>query len=210
MTPPAGPDARPRRAGRGRTPQRVAAPLRRIATPRRVSRTGCPVVPSRTRGPSRYRLRSSPPAYPVRVPSAPMTRWQGTTIAIGFAPLARPDGAGGARLHPQPTGDLAVRRCLPERDRAAAPRRAAGSRCRRRQRKVEVLEVTCEVRLQLAPRLDENGVGLPVVARLRRHLVVEVQQGQCCPVAAQLQAVRPVTSSPWRRSSQFSSFIGGR
>jgi hypothetical protein len=26
----------------------------------------------------------------VSVPSAPITRWQGTMIAIGFAPLARP------------------------------------------------------------------------------------------------------------------------
>jgi hypothetical protein len=39
---------------------------------------------------SRNRLRSSPPAYPVRLPSLPTTRWHGMTILIGFLPLAKP------------------------------------------------------------------------------------------------------------------------
>src|SRR4029453_16229445 len=46
---------------------------------------------------SRICLGSSPPPYPVRLPSAPMTRWHGTTIGIGLAPLAMPtarDAAG--------------------------------------------------------------------------------------------------------------------
>ena len=29
-----------------------------------------------------------PPAYPVRLPSAPVTRWQGTNIDSGLAPIA--------------------------------------------------------------------------------------------------------------------------
>ena len=33
---------------------------------------------------------SSPPAYPVRLPLVPTTRWQGTTIAIGLCPTAPP------------------------------------------------------------------------------------------------------------------------
>ena len=35
-------------------------------------------------------FRSMPPPKPVIEPSAPMTRWQGTMIAIGFRPLAAP------------------------------------------------------------------------------------------------------------------------
>src|SRR5215467_2182274 len=31
-----------------------------------------------------------PPPYPVRLPSVPMTRWHGTTMATGFAALAKP------------------------------------------------------------------------------------------------------------------------
>lgn len=37
---------------------------------------------------------SSPPAYPTRLPSFPMTRWQGMTIATGLAPLACPEPGG--------------------------------------------------------------------------------------------------------------------
>src|SRR5262249_24554589 len=36
------------------------------------------------------RLRSSPPAYPVRLPSDPTIRWHGTIIAIGLRPVAVP------------------------------------------------------------------------------------------------------------------------
>ena len=39
---------------------------------------------------SSQRLACSPPAYPVRSPSAPITRWHGVTIAIGLLPLAMP------------------------------------------------------------------------------------------------------------------------
>ncbi len=39
---------------------------------------------------SRKRLRPRPPPYPVRLPSAPMTRWHGTMTETGFLPLARP------------------------------------------------------------------------------------------------------------------------
>src|SRR4051812_48950170 len=35
-------------------------------------------------------LVSRPPPKPVSFPLLPITRWQGTTIGIGFAPLARP------------------------------------------------------------------------------------------------------------------------
>jgi len=39
---------------------------------------------------SSQRLFGSPPPKPVRLPSLPITRWHGTTIATGFAPLAVP------------------------------------------------------------------------------------------------------------------------
>ncbi len=39
---------------------------------------------------SSQRLRSRPPPYPVSEPSAPITRWQGTTIEIGLRPFANP------------------------------------------------------------------------------------------------------------------------
>ena len=39
---------------------------------------------------SSSRLRSSPPANPVSLPLAPITRWQGITTAIGLRPLAAP------------------------------------------------------------------------------------------------------------------------
>ena len=39
---------------------------------------------------SSQRLRSTPPAYPVSAPFAPITRWHGTITATGFCPLARP------------------------------------------------------------------------------------------------------------------------
>jgi len=35
-------------------------------------------------------LASSPPANPVSLPVAPMTRWHGATIDSGFRPLAAP------------------------------------------------------------------------------------------------------------------------
>lgn len=55
-------------------------------------------VPSRSR---RVRLRSSPHAYPVREPLAPMTRWQGTMMLIGFFPFAAPTAraAEGRSIH---------------------------------------------------------------------------------------------------------------
>ncbi len=39
---------------------------------------------------SRNRLRASPPPKPTRLPSAPITRWQGTTIGSGLRPHAAP------------------------------------------------------------------------------------------------------------------------
>ena len=39
---------------------------------------------------SRCSLTASPPVYPPRPPPARSTRWQGTTIGIGFAPSALP------------------------------------------------------------------------------------------------------------------------
>src|SRR5574344_1759122 len=37
---------------------------------------------------SKYCLRASPPAYPVSCPWLPITRWQGTRMAILFCPWA--------------------------------------------------------------------------------------------------------------------------
>ena len=35
-------------------------------------------------------MRGRPPPYPVRPPDAPITRWHGTMMLLGFLPLARP------------------------------------------------------------------------------------------------------------------------
>ena len=86
--------ARRRRAGRAGT----AGGLRRAAelrvVPGRSSRRSSEPARGRpTRAPSsarRARLRSMPPAYPVSDPSAPPTRWHGTTIEIGFLATAAP------------------------------------------------------------------------------------------------------------------------
>src|SRR3989442_10697746 len=43
-------------------------------------------------------LRARPPAYPVRLPRLPTTRWQGTTTLIGFLALAEPTARMAARL----------------------------------------------------------------------------------------------------------------
>ena len=45
-------------------------------------------------------MRSSPPAYPVSVPSEPMTRWHGRTTGIGFAPFAAPTAREAPRGRP--------------------------------------------------------------------------------------------------------------
>src|SRR2546423_7983064 len=39
---------------------------------------------------SSHRIMSSPPPYPPSVPSEAITRWPGTTSAIGFRPVAAP------------------------------------------------------------------------------------------------------------------------
>lgn len=44
-------------------------------------------APSRA---SKFIFRSSPPAYPVRLPLLPITRWQGMIILIGLCPTAPP------------------------------------------------------------------------------------------------------------------------
>jgi len=45
------------------------------------------LCPSRV---NRKAFASRPPAKPVKAPDAPMTRWQGAMIEIGFLPLAAP------------------------------------------------------------------------------------------------------------------------
>ncbi len=54
-----------------------------------------------------HTFRSSPPPYPVSVPLAPMTRWQGTITAIGLRPLASPTARDAPGL-PSLSGELAV------------------------------------------------------------------------------------------------------
>lgn len=43
-------------------------------------------------------FRSSPPAYPIREPSFPITRWQGMTTEMGFRPTAAPTARTACRL----------------------------------------------------------------------------------------------------------------
>ena len=67
---------------------------------------------------SRARLAASPPPKPVSEPSAPTTRWQGTTIGSGLRrSRRRPRGSPGAEAR----GELAVADGGPVRDRGRAP-----------------------------------------------------------------------------------------
>ena len=50
-------------------------------------------IPIRSRS-SSWALISTPAPKPVNLPLAPITRWQGMTMAIGFRPLARPTARG--------------------------------------------------------------------------------------------------------------------
>ena len=50
---------------------------------------------------SKAALRSTPPAYPVRLPSHPTTRWQGTTILTGLCPTAPPTACADTRPPPR-------------------------------------------------------------------------------------------------------------
>ena len=98
---------------------------------------------------SSSRLASTPPAYPVSEPSAPTTRWHGTTIEIGFRATACPTAraapgrpirlASSAVGHGGPAGDrpqllpdpLLERGSAPERERDVGLRAGAGESARR-------------------------------------------------------------------------------
>jgi hypothetical protein len=63
--------------------------------------------------PSRARRRffsGKPPPYPTNFPLAPITRWHGTTIGMGFAPFAAPTPptAVGAPLAAAPCEELPI------------------------------------------------------------------------------------------------------
>ena len=45
-------------------------------------------------------MRGRPPAYPVSVPFAPITRWHGMTIGIGLRPFASPTALEAAFVMP--------------------------------------------------------------------------------------------------------------
>ncbi len=95
------------------------------------SRGGAQILTSTTAGspPSsanRKRLRSMPPRKPVRLPSAPMTRWQGTMTGIALRPFAAPPAA--RRSWRRSRHKNTFRRTGSSRARA---RPAFGSRCRR-------------------------------------------------------------------------------
>src|SRR5450432_152233 len=51
---------------------------------------GAAALPGGDSRSSRKRLRGKPPPNPVRAPDAPITRWQGMMMQIGFLPLAAP------------------------------------------------------------------------------------------------------------------------
>ena len=112
-----------------------------------------------------------PPAYPVRVPSAPITRWHGMTIGIGLLPLASPTAREAALDLPRrfaiwpydavsPYADL-------EQQRPDGPLELAAARV---EWQVELLEVAVEVGAELAHGLDEHRVGVvAVTARAARR-----------------------------------------
>src|SRR5215211_2616483 len=70
-------------ADRGVVLARVERGLRGMQALEQLHQTSVRIPASRS---SRRRLVSSPPPKPTSEPSAPMTRWQGWMIAIGFAP----------------------------------------------------------------------------------------------------------------------------
>jgi hypothetical protein len=98
-------------------------------------------------------LRGSPPPKPTRLPSAPITRWQGTTIAIGAHRL------GPGRLADR-LGDVAVGAGLAVRDLGQlAPHGQLEAAADRPQRQVEVGPLTGEVLAELADDVVEPFVG---------------------------------------------------
>ena len=92
--------------------------------------------------------------------------------------------------------DVAVRlRSRRSRSPAAPTRPAAGTACRRRDRKVEVLEVAREVRRQLAHRLDEERVDVVAVAASQTS-AASARVAWCRTLAA---SAGPVGISPRNR-----------
>ncbi len=73
------------------SPQDLVAGLGNQWAPTSLFRLGFRGLGSGTETPScrrRYRLRSTPPEYPPRVPLDAITRWQGMRMGSGFRPLA--------------------------------------------------------------------------------------------------------------------------
>ena len=117
---------------------------------------------------SRRRLVSSPPPNPTSEPSAPMTRWHGRMIAIGFAPLAAPT-ARARSGRPMRVGLLAVAARLAVRDlgeRLPAGQLELGPG--RREREVELLARPGEVLVQLPGRPAQQRRRRVARARARR------------------------------------------
>ena len=80
---------------------------------------------------------SVPPAYPVRLPSAPSTRWQGIISEIGLRPTAPPHRArrhtAETRRDPAIGRRAAIRKLAQQRPNGTSKRRSA-KRCQRRRR----------------------------------------------------------------------------
>ena len=164
---------------------------------------------------SRRALRSSPPAYPVREPSAPTTRWHGMRMLTGLRPTACPTRCGEPRAA-ELARDRAVggRRAVGDR-RRAGPRRAP----RRRQPCVAVGTVKCRplaargTRRAAAGRLENRVAGRAGPrgrsCRPRRVPVArEVQSPDdsgSLPSATASRSPRSLVTVAWRRAQRVRS-----
>ena len=94
-------------------------------------------------------LRSSPPAYPVRLPFVPTTRWHGTMMLMGLCPTAPPTACADMRT---------VCRRLPVWNfEQQLPDRLSERRPDWMQRRREVGFASGEIDIQPALRVHQNG-----------------------------------------------------
>ncbi len=118
---------------------------------------------------SRNALASRPPANPVSLPVAPITRWHGVTIEIGFLPFAAPTARTASGL-PICLRDLAVRSRFAERDRQQrVPDFSLEHRAPRVQRHREARPAAGEILFELTLGLHDDRVLVAGAVDIQPH-----------------------------------------